>query len=471
MRWACILLTRLALDGVQRGRDDADAPLVLVSGHVPRRLIRAVNAQARALGLRPGMSLTAAQTLVTDFAVAEYDEQQISHWQHFLAAWAYRYSSHVSLDYPHALLLEVESSLGLFGPWPRFEQRLREDLTGLGFQHRIVLAPNPAAARALTNVHDGLAVMDSLALREHIQRLPIQRSGLDAQSVATLSRMGLKQLGQILRLPRDTLARRFPAEVLAHLDRLLGVLPVALGSYQPADEFVARIEFNFEVDSHQALLFPIRRLLLDLQAFLAGRDCSVQRFELTLEHRDHAPTCLPIGLLSAERDAQQLFEVTRSRLEQLQLPEPVLAVRLRASDLPSFTPKPVSLLEERPPPVQPWDQLRERLRARLGDEAIHGLVAVADHRPECAWRRDTEGAGMPPAQLGKRPGWLLAEPEPLNELVPEILAGPERIESGWWDGADRRRDYYVVRTRDGRLAWVWQAVDGQGPWMLHGWFA
>ena len=72
---------------------------------------------------------------------------------------------------------------------------------------------------------------------------------------------------------------------------------------------------------------------------------------------------------------------------------------------------------------------------------------------------------------GKRPGWLLAEPEPLNELVPEILAGPERIESGWWDGADRRRDYYVVRTRDGRLAWVWQAVDGQGPWMLHGWFA
>src|SRR5690606_34440820 len=233
-------------------------------------------------------------------------------------------------------------------PWPRFEQRLREDLTGLGFQHRIVLAPNPAAARALTNVHDGLAVMDSLALREHIQRLPIQRSGLDAQSVATLSRMGLKQLGQILRLPRDTLARRFPAEVLAHLDRLLGVLPAALGSYQPADEFLARIEFNFDVDSHQAPPLPIRRRRLDLRPFL------------------------PIGLLSAERDAQQLFEVTRSRLEQLQLPEPVLAVRLRASDLPSFTPKPVSLLEERPPPVQPWDQLRERLRARLGDEAIHG---------------------------------------------------------------------------------------------------
>src|SRR5690606_24546477 len=162
---------------------------------------------------------------------------------------------------------------------------------------------------------------------------------------------------------------------------------------------------------------------------------------------------------------------TRSRLEQLQLPEPVLAVRLRASDLPSFTPKPVSLLEERPPPVQPWDQLRERLRARLGDEAIHGLVAVADHRPECARRRDPEGAGMPPVQLGKRPGWLLAEPEPLNGLVSEILAVPERGEAGRCVGDDRRRGYNVVGAQAGSLARVYLAVYARGSWMLDAWFA
>ena len=27
----------------------------------------------------------------------------------------------------------------------------------------------------------------------------------------------------------------------------------------------------------------------------------------------------------------------------------------------------------------------------------------------------------------------------------ELLAGPERIESGWWDGADVQRDYYVAQ--------------------------
>lgn len=471
MRWACILLTQLALDGVQRGREDPHQPLVLLAGPTSRRIIRTLNPAARQLGLKPGMSLIAAQSLANGFAQADYDEQQIQHWHHFLAAWAYRFSSHVSLDYPRALLLEVESSMGLFGPWPRFEQRLRQELNELGFQHRIVIAPNAAAARALANVHDGLAVTDALALRRQIEKLPVNRCGLPTESVNSLGRMGIRQLKQLLSLPRDTLARRFPAQVLRHLDTLLGLQPQALGSYLPADEFSVRIEFNFEVNSQQALLFPLRRVLGDLNAFLAGRDCSVQRFELYLQHRQREDSRVPVGLLTPERDAQLLFEVARSRLEQVQLPAPVLALRLHAADLPAFTPNHPQLLDERPQQSQPWEQLRERLRARLGEQKVYGLLSQADHRPEYSWRKDVQGAGAAALTLGSRPGWLLPEPQPLDDLLPDILSGPERIESGWWDGADQRRDYYVVRTRDGRLAWVWQAVNGRGPFMLQGWFA
>lgn len=471
MRWACILLTQLALDGVQRGCEDQQRPLVLLAGPASRRVIRALNPAARQRGLKPGMSLTAAQALTSDFAQADYAEQQIHHWQHFLAAWAYRFSSHVSLDYPHALLLEVESSMGLFGPWPRFEQRLRHELSQLGFQHRIVVAPHAAAARVLANVHDGLVVADVPDLRRQIGQLPISRCGLAAESVNSLGRMGLRQVKQLLALPRDTLARRFPALVLRHLDTLLGLQPQALGSYVPADVFSSRIEFNFEVTSQQALLFPLRRLLGDLDAFLAGRDCAVQRFELYLQHRQHEDSRIPVGLLMPERNAQLLFEVARSRLEQLQLVAPVLALRLEARDLPAFTPRATQLLDERPQQSQPWEQLRERLRARLGDQAVHGLLAQPDHRPEYSWCREMQGAGEACDTLGLRPGWLLPEPQLLDDLLPEILAGPERIESGWWDGADQRRDYYVVRTRDGRVAWVWQGAGGQGPFMLQGWFA
>ncbi|MCY1270155.1 Protein ImuB [compost metagenome] len=469
MLWACILLPQLALDGVLRNRSDADAPLALLAGPPQKRVLQAVNPAARALGLKPGQSLLAAQALCRDFATAEHDPAEIQRWQNFLAAWAYGFSSQVSLHYPRALLLEVQSSFGLFGPWPRFEARLREELSGLGFRHRITAAPNPAAARVLANAHDGLAVNDPAELRDILGRLPLERSGLPRETASAFARMGVRSLRQLFALPRASLARRFPAELLQHVDSLLGQRALALDFYRPPDEFDSRIELNFEVESHQALLFPLRRLTADLSAYLAGRDSGVQRFSLLLEHRQGA-TRLDVGLLGAEREAAMLFELTRGRLEQLQLDAPVQALRLVARDLPAFVPEHRQLFDERPQQSLPWEQLRERLRARLGDEAVHGIRAVADHRPECAWQNGDAGKVVPPPQA-PRPGWLLAEPTALRETSLRILAGPERIESGWWDGGDVRRDYYLIETRDGRHGWAYRTVGTEGPLLLHGWFA
>lgn len=267
MRWVCILFPQLALDAVLRQRSDPDEPLALLSGPAQRRVLQAVNASARALGLRPGQSMTAAQALSKAFASADYDVAEIEHWQQFLAAWAYRFSSQVSVHYPRAVLFEIESSLGLFGPWPQFETRLRAELTALGFRHRLVAAPNPLAARILANAYDGLAVPDNGALQQLLGQMPIDRIGLEQTVATALSRMGLRTLSQVQALPRQTLARRFEAQVLRHLDTLLGERPLALGFYLPPDRFDVRIELNFDVQSHQALLFPLRRRPAIFQRF------------------------------------------------------------------------------------------------------------------------------------------------------------------------------------------------------------
>ncbi|MGM3389988.1 DNA polymerase Y family protein [Stutzerimonas stutzeri] len=468
--WACILLPQLAMDGVLRTRTDRASPLVLLSGTAQRRMLQAVNPAARALGLKPGQPLAAALALTRAFSTAEYDVAAIEHWQQLLAAWAYGYSSQVSLHYPRCLLLEVHSSFSLFGPWPRFEARLRAELDELGFRHRLCLAPNPAAARVLVNVHDGLAVTDTPRLHQVLGQLPIERIGLPREAATAFARMGIRTLKQALSLPRASLARRFASDVLIQLDTLHGHRPLPLEFYRPPDVFDTRIELNFEVESHQALLFPLRRLTADLAAFLAGRDSGVQRFSLYLEHRTLPDSEVPVGLLSAEREPAMLFELTRGRLEHLQLPAPVLAVRLVARDLPAFTPVHQPLFDERPQQNVPWEQLRERLRARLGDEAVVSLSARADHRPECAWQESSLARTEPWPHAGLRPGWLLSAPQPLREEGLLILAGPERIESGWWDGADARRDYYRVQTATGQQGWAFRALPG-GPLLLHGWFA
>jgi protein ImuB len=461
----------MALDGVLRRHATPEEPLALLSGTPQRRFLQAVNPAARALGLRAGQSLTSAQVLTKDFATAEYDPAETDRLHRLLAAWAYRFSSQVSLRYPRVLLMEIESSLGLFGPWPVFEARLRQELTALGFSHRIVVAPNPVAARMLANAHDGLAVTRADELRNRLEQMPVERIGLGRDVAVALSRMGLRTLRQVLGLPRETLARRFPAQVLQHLDNLLGERPVALECYTPPDYFDVRIELNFDVESHQALLFPLKRLIADLTAFLAGRDSGVQRFALYLEHNEGPDSVVPVGLLSAEREAGMLFELARGRLEQIQVTSPVRAVRLLARDLPAFVPAHRELFDERPQQSLPWEQLRERLRARLGDDSVNALYMHADHRPECAWQRNVVVKGKPSAPSVPRPGWLLPQPLPLLGVGTQIIAGPERIESGWWDGSDVRRDYYLIETRTGQRGWAYRSVGEQGDLLLHGWFA
>ena len=470
MRWVCIVFPQLALDGVQRLHPDPAQPLALLAGTPQRRVLQTVNDAARALGLRPGQSLTAAHALVKTFTCAEYDAVEIERWQQFLAAWAYRFSSQVSVYYPRALLFEIESSLGLFGPWPQFEARLRQELTELGFRHRIVAAPNPVAARVLANVYDGVAVGDE-ALSHALAPLPIDRAGLDPTAATALSRMGLRTLAQVQALPRHTLARRFDASLLKHLDALTGQRPLALAFYQPPDQFDVRIELNYDVQSHQALLFPLRRLTADLSAFLCGRDSGVQRFDLHLEHAQAPDSVIKVGLLSAEREPAMLFELARGRLEQVQVSAPVRGFRLVAQDLPVFVPQRQDLFDDRPQQTLPWEQLRERLRARLGDEAVQGLRFHADHRPECAWQAATDKHPCPTLNKVRRPGWLLNEPTLLAEPGVQILMGPERIESGWWDGADIRRDYYLIQTRAGQQGWAYRTVGQSDGLWLQGWFA
>lgn len=469
MRWACLLLPHLAMDAVLRHQPDPDVALVLIDGPTQRRVLHAVSPAARRLGLRPGMLLSAAQVLTRDFLVQEHDPRQDAQAFTLLATWAYGFTSQVCPDFAHALVLEIGASRALFGAWPDIERRMRSELTELGFRHRLVAAPFPHAAHVLAHVHDGLGVEES-RLAAVLGQIPIERSGLPESVVATLARSGLRTLKPVFGLARESLVRRFPPQVLSHLDALRGWQVPPLDWFQPSDRFEARIEFECEVESSTALLFPLRRLTGDLAAFLAGRDGGVQRFVLRFEHERHPDSELAIGLLTPERDATLLFELARSRLDHLRLPAGVRGLSLIADELPPFVPQARDLFDARPQQAVPWEQLRERLRARLGDEAVTGLSVQADHRPERA--SGTSNVSHLPEVLPLRPAWLLPQPIPLRGFGLEVLAGPERIETGWWDGEQVRRDYYIVRTRQGQRAWAYTPAGEVGPpFMLHGWFA
>ena len=289
---------------------------------------------------------------------------------------------------------------------------------------------------------------------------------------ALLQAMGLRRVSAVLDAPRAALIRRFGPELLHYLDQLSGRIPENLTLYLPPEHFDQKVELSFGAESTESLLFPLKRLTSDLAAFVSGRDAGVQCFALHLEHEGHPPTRFAVGLLSAERDPVLLFEHARARLERVAVAAPVIAIRLLASDLPAFVPAGRHLFEKRTQQMMAWPQLRERLRSRLGDEAVHALDMHPDHRPEYATRRIEKTKQYVVAEhSAQRPTWLLSRPVPLRDSSIEVLSGPERLETGWWDGDDVRRDYYIVQTSSGQQAWVFCPVGEQGPYMLHGWFA
>ncbi len=112
----------------------------------------------------------------------------------------------------------------------------------------------------------------------------------------------------------------------------------------------------------------------------------------------------------------------------------------------------------------------DRIAARLGETQVHGVKAVAEHRPEHSWAMASEQETRQLLEFPDRPLWLLPEPKPIQLSGMPALTGAERIESGWWDGGDVRRDYFIARTQQGAALWIFKDLS-DGSWHLHGFWS
>jgi len=484
MLWCCLRFPRLALEAVRgEGASSSLNPFAVIDGPQQRRHVVIADAAAQAAGVHGGQPLTAAQALCPLLSTRPRDPASERQSIDSIAAWAYRFSADVSITGSDAILLEIGASLALFGGLAALLRRLRFEVAAFGFDYSLAAATTATAAHVLAAQADGIAIPHAGPLASALGAVPLATSGLGDEAIAALRGMGFRHLRDLFRLPRPELARRIGPDALDHLDRMRGFVAETLVRYRPADRFERRLEFAFGIESQDALAFALQRLVRELATFLVARDGGVQRFSLVFGHERGATTRIEVGLLAPQRDAASLFELARARLERIELPAPVHALTLVADDLPPLCPLHRDLFDDRRGETLDWPALIERLRARLGDTALQGLGCVADHRPARAWQFTAVDARAESARvlqasfvsgdagLRKRPFWLLPKPMLLRGEPAGILAGPERIESGWWDEHDKRRDYYIVETNLGQRAWAFVPAESDTGWTLHGWFA
>lgn len=386
-----------------------------------------------------------------------------------LAAWCYQYSSQVCIaPQRNSLLLEIAASRRLFGATEVLTERIHTELEQLGYQVLSGSAPTPEAAQLAAR--HSLHIHTTAELRNRIGALSIDSLQLQASQLQILEKTGLRTIAEVLRLPRKALARRLGPSISDYLDRLLGRRPDPRKSFHPPDSFSAGMDLP-ETTHTQGLLFPLGRLVQELCGVLRARDRGIQTLQVRLQLLA-GTTGIELTLSQVTRSETHLMMLLRDRLERLQLAQPVRHIQLRAIRFLPFVVAQEDLLST---PEMPSENavsaVIERLQARLGNDAVKGLKGREDHRPEYSWSLRELDEAAPCTALPHRPTWLLPTPQPCRIDSYRILAGPERIESGWWDGKDCRRDYYVVRDTNGSTLWAFHEYKPRPGWYLHGLFA
>jgi protein ImuB len=478
MLWACLRLPDFSLQLLQRGAAASGAPLVVSSGG-NRPEVLSCNPAARSLGIHPGMTVSAAIALAPELLEQPRDEAAEQRALRGIAAWAGQFTSLVSLAPPDAVLLEIAGSLRLFGGLRALLLQIGTGLSELGYAAALAAAPTPTAARLLARRGGSASVTETGELPAALSPLPLVLLDQPEDTIRTLGTMGVHTIGECLALPRDGLARRFGQSLVDELDRALGRQPDPCAPYAVPARYGAKLALPAPVQDIEPLLFAANRLLLELSGYLRTRQAGITRLKLTLQHEERKPTVVTLGFSVPTRDAQRMLRLLRERLHDFALPDRVEAIVLDSEETRPLSSRNLSLFpEDRLPEEERW-LIIDHLRARLGSDAVYGIASHPDHRPELAWRACEPGAAQAAYRQAARPLWLLKEPQPLRaeDDAPaldgplNLLAGPERIEAGWWDGNDTRRDYFVAEDAQGRRFWVFRERHSDRGWFLQGIFA
>jgi protein ImuB len=452
-----------------------------------------------------------------------------------LAWWALQFTPRVAVV-DAQVCFEVYSSRRLFGG----EAALLE-LIRLGAQAWAVpagcVAPTAAAARAWVRAalfapaepfqwHNAL----NQPLNECLDALPLQALPEVACHADTLGPLGCRTLGDVRRLPRPGLSRRLGSAVLLALDQAWGLKPEAMAWVSLPDTFDASRELPARLEMAPELQAGAGPLLDQLMAWLAARQKGVCALTLHWQHEFHARSAgdggaCTLRLADPTRDRARLERLLKEHLAQTTLAGPVGALRLTADEVAELPHGHGALFAElasaagqlldhhadtsraRQAQQQALAALLEHLAARLGAPQVRQGQVVADHRPECAqewqsWNAPFERppgcaamAWGTPATGLPAPAWLAPAPhalavhvardhvhQPLHHGRLQLLAGPHRLESGWWDPTHTAatRDYYLAHSPVAGLVWVfqerstrdaWLKPDHCPQWFLHGWMA
>ena len=475
-RWLCVHLPFFRTERISRASPTTPAkPLALVELRGDGVLLAAVSAEATAAGARPGMTATAARSLLPSLVLLEQDATAEAADLEALAAALGRFTPRVCLDRPQAVLLEITGCGRLFGSEAELAAQAQAAVQRLGYSLQTGVADNATAAYAL-----------ALSGAPELQRVPVAALRVEPADLLHLHALGVRELGELLALPHEGLPSRFSAALVRRLRQLRGEVPENFPAYQPPQIITERLDFEGPTDRHDALLFALRRVAVALEERLAALAGGALSLEVCLRAGEGAEVSFALSLTRPTQDSRALAALLLGRFEGVETGGhwfEGLEVRV-----PSWGPLKApqrNLFGERDPAAEgTFPLLLDELSGRLGHGAVLLAELTHDPRPERSFvLRPFAGAaaGVAPPDV-PRPAAVF-EPHEVTVTCNDaglpmhwhdgrrgsrLLAWPlERVHFGWWQGDAGQRDYFRVQDESGAQWWLMRRESG---WFIVGAF-
>lgn len=485
----------------------------------------AAGAAARTAGVIPGLSLAEARALLPQLTVTGADPEGERRTLEELADWCGRYTPWTAVDEDDGdaggggagIWLDISGCAHLFGGESALLNDLTDRLAAFGFAAVAAVADTPRTAWAVARFAPvgAMAIVPPGELRAALAPLPVAALGLSAVVIEALSKVGLRRIGNVLPIPRASLAARFDNRVLQHLDQALGRIQHPLSPRRPIPAMDSRLAFAEPIGHGDDITRATSQLLAELCAKLAAADLGARRLELTLYRTDSSVARAAVGTSRPVRDPGHLERLFREKRDTIDAGFGVEVMSLAATTADPLTAVQTPMGFERRPEGQDMAKLVDRLCNRLGPENVVHLTERGSHIPERSCRevsaltaaavphsppaaKTSRNGQKPPRQ--PRPITLLPWPEPIEVIAPvpdgppvmfrrhrvqhRVVAaeGPERISPEWWledhgydlEHQSRIRDYYRVEDSRGQRFWIYREgfyrPDRPPRWYLHGLF-
>jgi protein ImuB len=492
------------------------------------------------------MPLAEAKSLVPSVAIEPYDRVADGEELRRLAAACERFSPSVALeegDEPESLLLDIFNLTHLLGSEVELTAKIERFFAAEGYRTQIAVADTVGLAWAIAHYGSNcklqnekcklqigekkrsfVVVSQALKLEQQdsafenlqfaicnlqslLPQLPIESLRIAADTIQLLHQLGIETVGQLLQLPRESLASRFGEQLLLRLDQLTGSAPEVLVPHRAPAALEVGCSLEHATSDRAVLVHVLAEVVEQLARQLSARDQGAVLLVCVLKYVGGQSLLLRIGLVEPTAIARQLMELLGLHLETVVLEDEVAHVEIRAAVVGRLGERQGELFADRwPTDPHQLAVLVNRLASRLGYGQVVRPQLSASPVPERAVRYEpiagksrvksrgsrarTPALDSQPSTLDSpaRPLLLYPDPQPIEitALVPDgppqfvwvdarrkrITAhwGPERIETLWWRGASVRRDYYRIVTEAGSQQWIFRRLE-DGKWFLHGIFA